>query len=118
MRDSMTTHLMKAYMKTTFKCLLGAALLISLCPPAIANVVGPDPENFNPTTDGLDFVTVQSAETLEPGIINLGVFLDYAVKSLPHFDNLTQTIRATLNDFLLFGHLNGGIGITKHWDAG
>ncbi len=83
-----------------------------------ANVVGPDPENFNPTTDGLDFVTVQSSETLEPGIINFGLFLDYGVNTLPHFDNLVNYNRVNLNDFLLFSHLAAGVGLGKNWDVG
>ena len=40
---------------------------------ASANVIGNDTQNFNPTTNGLDFVTVQSSETLDPGIINFGL---------------------------------------------
>jgi outer membrane protein OmpA-like peptidoglycan-associated protein len=93
-------------------CMLTAANLAS------ANVVGPDPENFNPTTNGLDFVTVQSSETLEPGIVNLGLFSDYAANTLPHFDNLVTYSRVNLNDFLLFGHLNAGVGLGKNWDVG
>ena len=41
-----------------------------------ANVTGSDAQNFNPTTNGLDFVTVQSSSTLEPGVFNFGVFLN------------------------------------------
>ncbi|MFY7929368.1 MAG: hypothetical protein ACOVS5_10910, partial [Oligoflexus sp.] len=41
---------------------------------ARANITGSDLQNFNATTNGLDFVTVQSSETLGLGIFNLGFF--------------------------------------------
>src|SRR4051794_3857111 len=95
-------------------------ILITLCFASVSygNVVGPDPENFNPSTSGLDFVTVQSSQTLEPGIFNLGLFSDYAVNSLPHYDNLVSLNRVHLNDFLLFAHLAVGVGLSDNWDAG
>src|ERR1700758_2193764 len=80
-----------------------------------ANVVGSDENNFNPTTSGLDFVTVESARTLEPGIINFGFYLNYAINTLPHFDDLKSQSRVDLNDSLLFSDLNMGIGLTKNW---
>jgi outer membrane protein OmpA-like peptidoglycan-associated protein len=83
---------------------------------AQANVVGPDAQNFNPTTDGLDFVTVQSSETLKPGIFNLGLFLNYAVNSLPYFD--TNQSKTRFNDTLLGLDLNAGVGLTSFWDVG
>ena len=83
---------------------------------ALANVVGPDAQNFNPTTSGLDFVTVQSSETLKPGIFNLGLFLNYAVNSLPYFD--TNQSKTRFNDTLLGLDLNAGVGLTNFWDIG
>lgn len=83
---------------------------------ARANVVGPDAQNFNPTTSGLDFVTVQSSETLKPGIFNLGLFLNYAVNSLPYFETNQQ--RTDFNDSLLGLDLNAGVGIMPGWDVG
>ena len=65
-----------------------SSLLLSM--PAVANVIGTDTQNFNTTTDGLDFVTVQSSKTLEPGIINFGFFLNYAVNTLPYFGAVTM----------------------------
>lgn len=91
-----------------------AGMIVS--PHAAANVVGPDAQNFNPITSGLDFVTVQSSETLKPGIINLGLFLNYAVNSLPYFD--TNQSRTRFNDTLLGLDLNAGVGLTDFWDVG
>lgn len=83
-----------------------------------ANVVGSDIQNFNPTTNGLDFVTVESSETLEPGILNLGLFLNYAINSLPNYeDQVTQT-RTKFEDTLLSADLNFGYGLGKNWDFG
>jgi outer membrane protein OmpA-like peptidoglycan-associated protein len=84
---------------------------------AKANVVGSDTQNFNPTTSGLDFVTVQSSETLKPGIINLGLFLNYAVNTLPYFGDSPQN-RLNFNDSLLGLDLNAGIGLGENWDIG
>ena len=83
-----------------------------------ANVVGVDTQNFNPTTDGLDFVTVQSSKTLPKGIFNLGGFLNYAVNSLPNYENVTTQSRTNFSDALLSADLNFGVGLAKNWDAG
>ena len=96
------------------------ALSISLTPvatTALANVVGTDMQNFNPTTSGLDFVTVQSSETLEPGFINFGLFFNYAVNTLPYYDNVKGN-RTKIDDSLLGADLNVGIGILDNWDVG
>ncbi|MGE3974160.1 MAG: OmpA family protein [Bdellovibrionales bacterium] len=84
---------------------------------SMANVVGSDVQNFNPTTNGLDFVTVQSSETLKPGVLNLGMFLNYAVNTLPYYDNSPQG-RTQLNDSLLGADFNLGLGLTNNWDIG
>lgn len=85
--------------------------------PASANVVGTDAQNFNPLTSGLDFVTVHSSETLKPGIVNLGLFVNYAVNTLPYYD-ITPQNRLNWNDSILGLDLNAGIGLGKNWDAG
>jgi outer membrane protein OmpA-like peptidoglycan-associated protein len=84
---------------------------------ARANVVGSEAQNFNPTTSGLDFVTVQSSETLKPGIINVGLFLNYAVNTLPYFGDSPQN-RLNFSDSLLGLDLNAGLGLTDNWDIG
>jgi outer membrane protein OmpA-like peptidoglycan-associated protein len=84
---------------------------------SFANVVGTDAQNFNPTTSGLDFVTVQSSETLEPGIVNFGLFLNYAVNSLPYFDDHAGN-RTKFSDSLLGADLNVGVGLLPRVDFG
>lgn len=84
---------------------------------ATANVIGTDSQNFNTTTDGLDFVTVQSSKTLDPGIINFGLFFNYAVNTLPYFEANPDN-RSSYNDSLLESDLNFGVGILPKWDAG
>ncbi len=46
---------------------------------ALGTVIGPDMQNFNAAPDGLDFVTVQSSETLGTGYWNFGLFVNQAV---------------------------------------
>jgi outer membrane protein OmpA-like peptidoglycan-associated protein len=82
-----------------------------------ANVVGNDAQNFNPTTSGLDFITVQSSETLEPGVINFGLFFNYAVNTLPYFDD-TKSSATKISDSLLGADLNMGLGLLPNWDVG
>lgn len=90
-----------------------------LTPVSLANVVGADMQNFNPTTSGLDFVTVESAETLEPGFLNFGLFMNYAVNTLPYFEtNETFQSRTKFNDTVLGADLNLGYGIAKDFDLG
>lgn len=88
---------------------------------AMANVIGSDAQNFNPTTNGLDFVTVHSSETLEPGYINLGIFVNHAVNTLPYFpgnDSATSQSRTSFNDSFTAADYNAGYGIMKNWDIG
>jgi len=87
--------------------------------PVRANVVGSDAQNFNPITSGLDFVTVQSSETLEPGVFNLGIFVNYAKNSFPHYAvSGAQTTRTESQNSLTGGDFNIGAGLGKNWDAG
>lgn len=67
------------------------ALLTVVSVSAHANVVGTDMQNFNTITSGLDFVTVESSETLRPGVVNLGLFFNYAVNTLPYFQTSPQS---------------------------
>lgn len=93
-------------------------MLMVLGQQSQANVVGADTQNFNPTPDGLDFVTVQSSETLEPGIFNIGFFLNYAVNSLPNYENVEEGTRTDFRDALLSSDFNIGYGIMKNWSVG
>lgn len=98
----------------TLTLILGASL------PAFANI-GSDAQNFNPTTSGLDFVTVQSGQTLDSGVLNFGAFLNYAVNSLTFLEKADPAAvqnRLRLNDRLLSMDLNVGLGITDNWEVG
>jgi outer membrane protein OmpA-like peptidoglycan-associated protein len=90
-----------------------------LTPVSFANVIGSDMQNFNATTNGLDFVTVESAETLQPGFLNFGLFMNYAVNTLPYFEK-TETIqsRTKFNDTLLGADINIGYGLSRNLDLG
>lgn len=85
---------------------------------AEANVVGADTQNFNPTTDGLDFVTVHSSKTLPKGFFNLGLFLNYAVNSLPNYEDTSSASRTNFSDTLLSADMNLGVGLSERWSAG
>ncbi len=91
------------------KLIIWSSLILS---PAFANVVAVDTQNFNTTTNGIDFVTVQSSETLEPGIFNLGLFFNYAKNTLPYFDGGKE------DDSILAADFNVGVGLAKNWDFG
>jgi outer membrane protein OmpA-like peptidoglycan-associated protein len=82
-----------------------------------ANVVGTDTQNFNPISSGIDFVTVQSSETLRPGFLNLGLFANYAINSLPYLEESPQG-RTKFNDTLLGADINLGLGLFNNWDIG
>ncbi|HEY8271508.1 MAG TPA: OmpA family protein [Pseudobdellovibrionaceae bacterium] len=85
-----------------------------------ANVLGMDSQTFNPTTNGLDFVTVHSSATLDPGIVNIGFFLNYAVNSLPYVYGINGSgqARTKFNDRLFSSDLNFGVGLGDNWDMG
>jgi hypothetical protein len=85
---------------------IALALLPFFSQKAGANVVGTDAQNFNPTTSGLDFVTVQSSETLLPGVMNFGIYVNHAWDALPRFRN-----QKDYDDQLLGLDLNFGIGL-------
>lgn len=99
---------------------IGFLLIFSLFQmnQANANVVGADTQNFNPTTSGIDFVTVQSSETLEPGFFNLGLFLNYSINSLPNYEGDTPADRTNFQDSLLSSDVNIGLGLARGWDLG
>ncbi len=82
-----------------------------------ANIVGVGSQNFNTIPSGLDFVTVHSSETLKPGIINSGLFLNYAINSLPYFDE-TEASRLKFKDGILFSDFNFALGLMRGWDFG
>lgn len=69
----------------------------------------------------MDFVTVQSGRTLDPGIVNLGFFLNYAANTLSFLDEADPKAvqnRTRLNDKLLSADLSFGLGLTQNIDVG
>jgi len=101
------------------KPLLWTALAL-FSTPAFANICGTDYQNFNPTTNGLDFVTVQSSETLKPCIINMGLFFNYASNSLTYSRTLNAGFQNGQkgHDKTLGADLSLGMGLTDRWDIG
>ncbi len=86
---------------------------------AFANVVGPDMQNFNTTPDGLDFVTVQSSETLKVGYWNFGLFLNQATGTLPKFpDDGSNRPVGNYDDRLLGMDINVAAGVTNRLTLG
>lgn len=118
-KKNMTSLDPRPYTLLLFRSLLFVAVggIGFYCALSKANVVGTDLQNFNPTTNGLDFVTVHSSETLEPGILNFGLFLNYALNTLPSYDSKSDGI-THFSDSLLSADLNFGLGLMKGWDFG
>ncbi len=81
-------------------------------------MVGVNTQNFNPTNDGLDFVTVHSSKTLTPGLFNLGVFLNFAVNTLPNYEDITTQKRTNFNDSLVSSDVNFAVGLLTNWEVG
>ena len=89
---------------------------------AQANVGGTDLQNFNPTINGLDFVTVHSTRTLKPYQMNFGAFLNYMTNSLP-LDKTRSGFKDTQkltdpNDLLLYSNLHFAVGVLSNWEMG
>ncbi len=105
-------------MKHTLPYVLGAGLL-GIAQLATANVVGTDLQNFNATTSGIDFVTVESSETLEVGFFNFGFASNYAINTLPVFEDESATqSRFHANDSLLTNEYNFGVGLFQNFEMG
>lgn len=86
-----------------------------------ANILGSDTQNFNPTSNGLDFITVHSSRTLDPFEFNFGAFTNYSTNSLPYSTVSTRDNIQSLtevNDQILHSYLHAGVGIIKGWDLG
>ena len=92
-------------------------LLTLVANTTYANVTGSDLQNFNAITSGLDFVTVHSSETLIPGIANFGLFANYAVNTLPRYDENNEVSRSSgTDDAILAADINFGLGLSKRMD--
>jgi outer membrane protein OmpA-like peptidoglycan-associated protein len=91
---------------------------LSLGSIAHGNVIGADTQNFNPTQTGIDFVTVQSSQTLTPGLLNVGSFVDYAINALPNYVNSLTQDRERSRDRILSMDFHFAVGLMKNWEAG
>ena len=81
------------------------------------NVIGADTQNFNPTTSGLDFATVESSQVLDPGIVYFGLFLNDQANSLPYFSDDRQS-HTRFTDAILSADINMGIGLLPGFEMG
>ena len=96
-------------------------MLTFYTPVALANINGSDTQNFNPTASGMDFVTVSSSRTLGTGNFSLGLFLDYAVNTLPYFSDSSGSSNdgnKGYNDGITSGSLQASVGVLSFWDLG
>ena len=76
-------------------------------------------QNFNGTPDGLDFVTVQSSESLKVGVWNFGLFLNQASGTLPRFPkDGSERPSGDYQDSLLGMDLNLAVGVTNRLTLG
>ncbi len=101
---------------------IGSLLLLALLSPfAHANICGSDFQNFNPTSSGIDFVTVHSSETLKPCLLNMGLFFNYAANTLAYsqtYPGSTAPAGSKADDRILGADLSAGLGLTPNWDFG
>ena len=108
-----------------FLVLFSATLMLSFSQNALANVVGSDYEIFNPNTDGVDFLTVDSAATLKPGQFNLGIVIGGALSpnpdSFPGVVEENSHVQHSIGeptDYLIVGHFSLGVGLMEGWSLG
>jgi outer membrane protein OmpA-like peptidoglycan-associated protein len=93
--------------------------ILLLSSTAKANVCGSDFQNFNPTTNGLDFVTVQSSETLSPCVLNFGLFFNYAANTLSYWSTFNGVeYNSKPGDRIFAADISLGTGINNYWDFG
>jgi hypothetical protein len=88
---------------------------------SFANVGGSDMQNFNPTTNGLGFITVHSSQTLSSGQFNFGSFLTYATNSLAYSTISSAPNNQTFsepNDQLLYSDIHLAVGVMQGWELG
>ncbi len=92
---------------------------------AVAGVIGSDYEIFNPTTDGVDFLTVESAATLKKGQFNLGLMFDFVhsadPQNLPAGTREDESVRNDIgdpSDYMIVGHFSIAVGLMEGWSFG
>jgi outer membrane protein OmpA-like peptidoglycan-associated protein len=91
-------------------------VVLFLASTLLANVNGVDTQLFKPTTNGLDFITVHSTQTLPPFTFNTGLFVNSSFNSLvPTADKQNYY---SDEDILFSSDLNFGYGIIKNLEMG
>jgi outer membrane protein OmpA-like peptidoglycan-associated protein len=85
-----------------------------------ANTVGSSFDNFNPTSSGLDYVTVRSSKVLNTGNFSLGLFMDHAFNTLPYFQdqNTRSDSSKKINDSITSMNFSVGYGLSDNWELG
>lgn len=96
---------------------LTCAGLVFTTTKAIANINGSTLQSFNPISSNGDFVTVQSATTLRPWVLNFGGFIDQAYNTLPPALDATNQRFEVSND-ILYSDLHFAIGLLPNWEIG
>ncbi len=84
---------------------------------AQANVLGTDAQTFNPTADGLSFVTVHSSQVLEPRIVNLGIFFNSASNTLSFLSRQDSQNLFNSRDRIDSMDFNAAIGLWPDWEV-
>ncbi len=100
-----------------FRLIIFTGLLFSI--PAFGNIIGSDHQNFNPAYSVNDYITVHGAKPLGKGQLSLGLHLNYAVNTLPYFNNNLEDNPDTYkeyNDSLSGMDFNVALGITPNLD--
>jgi outer membrane protein OmpA-like peptidoglycan-associated protein len=108
-------------MKLFRSLIWGRAAVVALASMQLqANTVGTDFQLFNPTHDPDNFITVQSARTLDKGQLHLGLFVDAGWSTLPEILSSTEVVseREGFDDMVISAHAQIGIGILDNWDLG
>ncbi|MCX6130317.1 MAG: OmpA family protein [Proteobacteria bacterium] len=87
--------------------------------PILANVTGSELQNFNAAYTSVDGATVHSARTLGRGRLNLGLFGNNAINTLPYFnqegtDNPDQD--KSFNNSVTGLEMDASYGISSFWD--
>ncbi len=102
-----------SFFQRIFVMVLSVGLMFSNS--ATANIVGNPSQNFNPTYSGKNFISVHSSETLGKNSFNLGLFVDYAMQTLPVYPIVVDP---NIGDKIFYSHLGLGYGISSNWDIG
>ena len=100
-----------------FIYLFSLVLSSLICISAHANFVGNDTQNFNPTPNGIDFITVHSSQTLASGVLNSGLFVNTSRNVLPTI--ITQTgEKLSSGNSITFNDLSLGYGLSSDIEFG